>query len=166
MTSTHRFIEIIHKCGKQNYPIKKVFRRMLDVDLFLHAYGKLYPNKGSMTKGVEGDEGMDGMSLERIHSLIAELRNGTFRWKPSRRVYAPKGNGQRRPIGIPSWKDKLVQEVIRLSLEAYYEPQFSDLRHGFRPHRSCHTALEEVKKWSGTRWWIEGDIKGCFDLTS
>ena len=163
MTSTHRFIEIVHKCGKQNYPIKKVFRRMLDVDLFLHAYGKLYPNKGSMTKGVEGDEGMDGMSLKRIHSLIAELRDGTFRWKPSRRVYARKGDGQRRPIGIPIWKDKLIQEVIRLILEAYYEPQFSDLSHGFRPHRSCHTALEEVKKWSGTRWWIEGDIKGCLD---
>lgn len=163
MTSTHEFIEIVHRCGKQNYPIKKVFRRMLDVDLFLHAYGKLYSNKGSLTKGVEGDEGMDGMSLERIHSLIAELRNGTFRWKPSRRVYIPKGNGQQRPIGIPSWKDKLVQEVIRLILEAYYEPQFSDHSHGFRPHRSCHTALEEVQQWNGTRWWIEGDIKGCFD---
>jgi retron-type reverse transcriptase len=136
---------------------------MLDADLFLHAYGKLYSNNGSMTQGVDGDEGMDGMSLERIHSLIAELRDGTFHWKPSRRVYIPKGNGQKRPIGIPSWKDKLVQEVIRLILEAYYEPQFSDLSHGFRPNRSCHTALEEVMKWKGTRWWIEGDIKGCFD---
>jgi len=163
MTSTHKFIEIVHKCGTKNYPVKKVFRRMLDVDLFLHAYGKLYSNKGSMTKGVEGDEGMDGMSLARIHSLIAELRTGTFRWKPSRRIYIPKGNGQQRPIGIPGWKDKLVQEVIRLILEAYYEPQFSKSSHGFRPHLSCHTALEEVKKWSGTRWWIEGDIKGCFD---
>jgi group II intron reverse transcriptase/maturase len=163
MTSTHKFIEIVHRCGKQNYPIKKVFRRMLDVDLFLHAYGKLYSNKGSLTKGIEGDEGMDGMSLERIHSLITELRNGTFRWKPSRRVYIPKSNGQQRPIGIPSWKDKLVQEVIRLILEAYYEPQFSEHSHGFRPLRSCHTALEEVQRWRGTRWWIEGDIKGCFD---
>jgi group II intron reverse transcriptase/maturase len=163
MTSTHEFLEIVHKCGKRNYPIRKVFRRMLDVDLFLHAYGKLYSNKGSLTKGVEGDEGMDGMSLERIHSLITELRNGRFRWKPSRRVYIPKSNGQQRPIGIPSWKDKLVQEVIRLILEAYYEPQFSDHSHGFRPLRSCHTALEEVQRWRGTRWWIEGDIKGCFD---
>ena len=162
MTSTHRFIEIVHKCGKQNYPIMKVFRRMLDVDLFLHAYGKLYSNKGGMSKGVE-DEGMDKMSLERINSLITELREGTFNWKPSRRVYIPKGNGKKRPIGIPGWKDKLVQEVIRLILEAYYEPQFSDLSHGFRPLRSCHTALEEVTKWKGTRWWIEGDIKGCFD---
>lgn len=162
MTSSHRFIEIVHKCGTQNYPIKKVFRRMLDADLFLHAYGKLYSNAGSMTKGIE-DEGMDGMSLDKINSLITELREGKFKWKPVRRVYIPKNNGKKRPLGIPRWKDKLVQEVIRLILEAYYEPQFSDYSHGFRPNRSCHTALEEVKKWKATRWWIEGDIKGCFD---
>ena len=162
MTSTHKFIEIVHQCGKQKYPIKKVYRRMLDVDLFLHAYGKLYANAGSMTKGI-GDEGIDGMSLKRIEALIASLREGTFKWKPSRRVYIPKGGGKARPLGIPSWNDKLVQEVIRLILEAYYEPQFSPTSHGFRPQRSCHTALEEVKKWHGTRWWIEGDIKGCFE---
>lgn len=155
MTSTHKFIEIVHKCGRLNYPIKKVYRRMLDVDLFLHAHA------GSITNGYE-DKGIDGMSTKRIQSLIDSLRDGSFRWKPARSMHIPQKNGEKPPPGIPGWNDKLVQEVIRLILEAYYEPQFSTRSHGFRPQRSCHTALQEVQKWQGTKWWIEGDIKGCF----
>jgi group II intron reverse transcriptase/maturase len=65
---------------------------------------------------------------------------------------------------MPTWTDKVVQEVIRLILEAYYEPNFSNHSHGFRPVRGCHTALSDIKRtWTGTKWFIEGDIKGCFD---
>ena len=76
----------------------------------------------------------------------------------------PKANGKMRPLGIPSWSDKLLQEVMRSLMDAYYEPQFSPNSHGFRPERGCHTAIRDVFfVWKGTKWFIEGDIKGCFD---
>src|SRR5258708_8087788 len=163
MTSTHNFLDIVHACGQRKIPIRKVYRRMKDKALFLAAYGKLYANQGSLTKGIT-EETVDGMSMQRIDSLLKELEEGTFRWTPVRRVYIPKRNGKERPLGVPTWKDKLVQEVIRMILEAYYEPQFQDSSHGFRPNRGCHTALTTIRDtWSGTIWFIEGDIKGCFD---
>ncbi len=118
-------------------------------DLFINAYGKLYANRGAMTPGVDGKT-VDGFSLKKVEGLIQELKERTFRWTPVRRTYIPKGSGKRRPLGIPTWKDKVVQEVIRVILEAYYEPQFSDRSHGFRPNRSCHTALGDIKYWRGT----------------
>ena len=115
-----------------------------------------------MTPGVDG-ETADGMSLAKIGRVIDALRHERFRFQPARRVYIPKKNGTRRPLGMPPWSDKLVGEVIRLLLEAYYEPRFSDRSHGFRPGRGCHTALSEVAdKWTGTTWFIEGDISDCF----
>ncbi|GER90645.1 hypothetical protein KDW_48070 [Dictyobacter vulcani] len=116
-----------------------------------------------MTKGVT-NETPDGMSLEKIDTIINTLREEKYRWKPARRVYIPKKNGKRRPLGMPTWSDKLLQEVIRSILEAYFEPQFSPHSHGFRPDRGCHTALREIyQNWSGTTWFIEGDISACFD---
>jgi group II intron reverse transcriptase/maturase len=116
-----------------------------------------------MTPGVTG-ETVDGMSRAKIDALIADLRAERFRWTPVRRVEIPKRNGKMRPLGIPTWSDKLLQEVIRSLLDAYYEPQFSDSSHGFRPRRGCHTALTWIADtWAGTKWFIEGDIKGCFD---
>jgi group II intron reverse transcriptase/maturase len=115
-----------------------------------------------MTEGTMG-ETVEGMSLDKIETIIEALRDGTFQWKPVRRVYIPKKSGKMRPLGIPEWSDKLVQEVIRMLLNAYFEPQFSDHSHGFRPECGCHTALREVKKWVGTAWFIEGDISQCFD---
>ena len=103
------------------------------------------------------------MSLDKIETIIKALRDDTFQWRPARRVYIPKKNGKKRPLGLPDWSDKLVQEVIRLLLNAYYEPQFSNHSHGFRPERGCHTALREVKRWDGAAWFIEGDISKCFD---
>jgi group II intron reverse transcriptase/maturase len=115
-----------------------------------------------MTEGAT-EETAEGMSLDKIEMIIKALREEKFRWKPARRVYIPKKNGKLRPLGLPDWSDKLVQEVMRLLLNAYYEPQFSDRSHGFRPERGCHTALREIKKWDGTAWFIEGDISKCFD---
>ena len=116
-----------------------------------------------MTRGAT-EETVDAMSMERIQGIIELLRHERYRWTPVRRVLIPKGNGKLRPLGIPSWSDKLLQEVMRSLLNAYYEPQFSDNSHGFRPERGCHTALRDVYRfWTGTKWFIEGDIKGCFD---
>ena len=116
-----------------------------------------------MTRGTTADT-VDGMSLAKIDRLIDAMRYERFRWTPVRRVNIPKPNGKTRPLGIPTWTDKLLQEVIRMILEAYYEPQFSDRSHGFRPGRGCHTALSEVANtWTGTRWFVERDIKGCFE---
>ena len=115
-----------------------------------------------MTPGVDG-ETVDGMSLGKIGRIIDALRHERYRFQPVRRVYIPKKNGKTRPLGLPTWSDKLVGEVVRLLLEAYYEPQFSDRSHGFRPGRGCHTALREVADtWTGTTWFIEGDIADCF----
>jgi group II intron reverse transcriptase/maturase len=116
-----------------------------------------------MTPGIT-QETVDGMTMEKIQRIINELRTERFRWTPVRRIYIPKKNGKLRPLGIPTWRDKLLQEVIRTLLEAYYEPQFSSYSHGFRPGRGCHTALNEIViVWRGTRWFIEGDISQCFD---
>jgi len=104
------------------------------------------------------------MSLERIRKVIEELRDERFRFKPSRRTYREKKSGGKRPLGIPNFTDKLVQEALRLLLEAYYEPQFRTSSHGFRSGRGCHTALGAVKyRFKGAAWFIEGDIRGCFD---
>jgi retron-type reverse transcriptase len=116
-----------------------------------------------MTPGADG-ETVDGMSLAKIGRIIDALRHERYRFSPVKRIYIPKKNGKKRALGLPSWSDKLVSEVIRLLLEAYYEPTFSDRSHGFRPGRGCHTALREVEKtWTGTTWFIEGDIAQCFD---
>ncbi|MGV9386731.1 reverse transcriptase domain-containing protein [Nonomuraea sp. NPDC003707] len=130
--------------------------------MYLLAYGRLYSNHGAMTPGADG-ETVDGMSLAKIGRIIDALRHERYRVRPVKRTYIPKKNGKKRPLGLPSWSDKLVGEVVRLLLEAYYEPQFSDRSHGFRPGRGCHTALTEVANtWSGTTWFVEGDISDCF----
>src|SRR4051794_33312364 len=126
------------------------------------AYGRIYANGGAMTAGVDG-ETPDGMSLGIIKEIIGRLRAERYRFAPVRRVSIPKKNGARRPLGLPVWSDKLVGEVVRLLLEAYYEPRFSARSHGFRPGRGCHTALDEIAStWTGTTWFIEGDIADCF----
>lgn len=163
MTSTHGFLGILHKLGTEGKPVSKVFRRMLDKDLFIAAYTELSQNKGRLTPGING-ETIDGTTLEKLEDLIEAIRNKRFRWTPVKRVYIPKDNGQKRPLGISNWQDKVVQMVLKMVLESYYEPIFLDCSHGFRPQRGCHTALLTIRKhWQGTKWFIEGDIKGCFD---
>lgn len=155
-------LDVIGKRGARGLPVERLYRQMFNPQLFLMAYGKLYSNRGAMTPGATG-ETVDGMSLAKIGAIIGALRAERYRWQPVKRVYIPKKNGKKRPLGLPTWSDKLVAEVVRLLLEAYYEPRFSGRSHGFRPGRGCHTALSEVvETWKGTHWFIEGDISDCF----
>ena len=156
MTFAHKFLEIVHRLGSQGYEVRKVYRRIQDRELFLIAYGNLYANKGAMTAGVNPNDTVDGMSLDRIDDIIAKLKNSTYVWQPVKRIEIPKKNGKMRPLGIPTWSDKLLQEVIRMVLEAYYEPQFSNFSHGYRPNRGCHTALSHIyHNWKGTKWFYD-----------
>jgi len=158
--------ELIGKRGEKGLPLERVYRLLFNKDLYLEAYGKICRNKGAMTHGVT-DETPDGMSLDKIDAIIEALRYERYQWLPARRVYIPKKNGKKRPLGMPVWSDKLVQEVIRSLLEAYFEPQFSNHSHGFRPDRGCHTVLREIYHgWIGITWFIEGDISQCFDKLS
>lgn len=159
-------LNVIQDRGRRGLPLDDVYRQLYNPTLYLQAYGRIYHNDGAMTKGVTA-ETVDGMSMAKIQATIEALRFERYQWTPVRRTYIPKKNGKTRPLGIPTWSDKLLQEVMRSILEAYYEPQFSDRSHGFRPDRGCHTALTEVQRvWYGTKWFIEGDIKGCFDNIS
>jgi group II intron reverse transcriptase/maturase len=165
MLNAEDVLNVYRDRGNRGLHLEDVYRQLFKPALYLRAYGRIYRNNGAMTRGAT-TETVDGMSLEKIEQTIEALRFERYRWTPVRRVEIPKPKqpGKTRPLGIPTWSDKLLQEVTRSLLEAYYEPQFSDLSHGFRPERGCHTALTAISRnWKGTKWFIEGDIKGCFD---
>src|SRR5436190_16633223 len=157
-------LEIIRERGRRGLPLERVYRCLFNPDLYLLAYGKIYRNAGAMTPGATS-ETVDGMNLGKIEAIITALRQERYRWTPARRTYIEKkGTSKKRPLGLPTWSDKLLQEVLRLLLEAYYDLQFSDHSHGFRRGRGCHTALREVyRHWPGTAWFIEADIAQFFD---
>ena len=162
MQSAETVLSVLRERGRRGLPLEELYRQLFNPQLYLLAYGRIYANKGAMTPGASG-ETADGMSLGKIGRIIDALRHERYRFSPVKRVYIPKKSGQLRPLGLPPWSDKLVGEVVRLLLEAYYEPQFSDRSHGFRPRRGCHTALREVANtWTGTTWFIEGDVSDCF----
>jgi group II intron reverse transcriptase/maturase len=162
MQSAETVLDVLRERGRRGLPCDELYRQLFNPQLYLMAYGRIYSNDGAMTPGACG-ETADGMSEARIGRIIDALRHERYRFQPVKRVYIPKKNGKLRPLGLPSWPDKLVGEVVRLLLEAYYEPQFSGRSHGFRPGRGCHTALSEVViNWTGTTWFIEGDISDCF----
>lgn len=147
----------------QTYKFERLYRILFNEEMYHVAYQSIYAKPGNMTPGSDGST-VDGMSLSRIEKLIGALRDETYQPNPSRRTYIPKKNGKKRPLGIPAFDDKLIQEVIRMILTAIYEGQFEHCSHGFRPERSCHTALMQVKTtYRGVKWFIEGDIKGFFD---
>jgi group II intron reverse transcriptase/maturase len=163
MRNAETVLGVLRERGRRGLPVERLYRQMFNPQWYLLAYGKLYSNKGAMTPGVDS-ETVDGMTLGKIGRIIDALRHERYRFKPVKRVYRPKKNGKRRPLGLPTWADKLVGEVVRMLLQAYYEPTFSPRSHGFRPGRGCHTALREVAKtWKGTAWFVEGDIAQCFD---
>jgi len=162
MQSAETVLGVLRERGRRGLPCGELYRQMFNPQLYLLAYGRIYANKGAMTPGAT-QETVDGMSMGRIERIIDAMRHERYRFAPVRRVHIPKKNGKTRPLGLPTWSDKLVGEVVRLLLEAYYEPTFSDRSHGFRPGRGCHTALREVANtWTGTTWFIEGDIADCF----
>jgi group II intron reverse transcriptase/maturase len=162
MQNAETVLGVLRDRGRRGLPCDELYRQMFNPELYQHGYGRIYSNQGAMTPGACG-ETADGMSMAKIGSIIGALRAERFRFQPVKRVYIPKKSGKLRPLGLPSWSDKLVGEVVRLLLEAYYEPQFSGRSHGFRPGRGCHTALTEVAVgWSGTTWFVEGDISDCF----
>ena len=158
-------LEHLRECSAEhkNEEFTRLYRYLLREDVYIAAYQNLYANKGAMTNGIDHDTA-DGFGMEYVEELIEELRKGTYHAKPVRRTYIPKKNGKLRPLGIPSFRDKLLQDVIRMYLEAIYEPLFSEYSHGFRPRKSCHTAFAQIKKtFTGVPWIIEGDISHCFD---
>jgi group II intron reverse transcriptase/maturase len=153
---------VLRERGKRKLPCMQLYRQMFNKDLYLTAYGNIYSNQGAMTPGAS-EETADGMSEDKIEQIIGQMRQERYRFAPARRTYIPKKNGKLRPLGMPSWSDKLVGEVVRMLLEAYYDPQFSDNSHGFRRGRGCHTALRDISNtWTGTTWFIEGDVSDCF----
>ena len=163
MQRAEHILQAMRKLGEKRILLTRVYRCLYSEDLFLAAYDKIARNKGALTPGTENDTA-DGMSLKRIRNIIEQLRYERFRFRPVRRTRIPKKSGGSRPLGVPNFSEKLVQEAIRLLLEAYYEPRFRDSSHGFRPRRGCHTALARIQeKFTGTTWFIEGDIRGCFD---
>lgn len=162
MQNAEAVLDVLRERGRRGLPLDELYRQMFNPQLYLLAYGRIYANKGAMTPGAT-QETVDGMSMGRIERIIDAMRHERYRFSPVRRVYIPKKSGKLRPLGLPTWSDKLVGEVMRLLLEAYYEPTFSDRSHGFRPGRGCHTALQEVAyTWTGTAWFIEGDLADCF----
>lgn len=151
------------KATDANYHYQRLYRNLYNPEFYLLAYQRIQAKQGNMTAGADGKT-IDGMGMKRIENLIEKLRDYSYQPKPARRTYIPKANGKTRPLGIPSFDDKLVQEVVRLILESIYEPTFCNTSHGFRPKRSCHTALQHIKRnYTGVKWFVEGDIKGCFD---
>jgi group II intron reverse transcriptase/maturase len=163
MRNAETILDIIRERGRRKLPLEDIYRQLYNRDLYLRAYSRLYRNHGAMTPGAT-NETVDGMTLTKIEAIITTLREERYRWTPVRRTQIPKKSGKLRMLGLPTWSDKLLQEVIRSLLETYYEPQFSQHSHGFRTGRGCHSALEEITRhWRGVKWYVEGDISRCFD---
>lgn len=149
--------------NESSYKYERLYRILFNEQMFLVAYQRIHAKPGNMTPGTDRQT-EDGMSIDKVHALIDSLKSEVYSPKPARRVYIPKKSGKLRPLGIPTFADKLVQEVVRMVLEAIYEGYFEWTSHGFRPHKSCHTALKSLQNnFNGTKWFIEGDIKSFFD---
>ena len=156
---------LTEKASVKGYRFERLYRNLYNPEFYLLAYKNIATSPGSMTKGADGMS-IDQMSMARMNRIIKSLQDQSYQPHPARRTYIAKKNNpdKKRPLGIPSTDDKLVQEVVRMILEAIYEPTFSDRSHGFRPNRSCHTALSQIQhSFTGVCWMVEGDIKACFD---
>ena len=146
MQNATTVLKVIHSRGQRGLPLQRIYRQLLNPDLYQRAYARLYRNHGALTPGTT-PETVDGMSLATINRIIDAVRHERYYWQPARRVYiANRHSSKQRPLGLPPWSDKLLQEVMRSLLDAYYEPQFSRYSHGFRPGRGCHTALTAIQK--------------------
>src|SRR6266568_2098437 len=158
-----RRLEALGEISIQGKPLNGLFRLLENPIVWHEAYANIYANDGAITPGTNKTT-LDGFSEKRVMSIIARLKDGTYRFHPARRTYVPKKNGKKRPLGISSGDDKLVQEVVRIILERTYEPIFENSSHGFRPGRSPHTALEQIgNQWSAIKWIVDMDIRSYFD---
>jgi len=157
-----RRLEALSEISKHGKRMNGLVRLLENPILWHEAYANIYANKGAITPGVDNLT-LDGFSEERVTSIMMRLKNGTYRFHPVRRAYVPKQNGKQRPPGISSGDDKLVQEVVRIIVERIYEPVFENSSHGFRPHRSPHTALEQIgKEWTAVKWLVDMDLRDYF----
>ena len=162
-TTVSKRLDALGTISKQGKQINGLFRLLENHLLWYEAYANIYANIGAITPGVDGTT-LDGFSGARVTSIITNLKNGTYRFQPVRRAYVPKKNGKKRPLGISSGDDKLVQEVVRIILERIYEPLFDEHSHGFRPRRSPHTALEQIdQQWQAVKWMVDLDIRDYFN---
>lgn len=165
MTEACDALAILHEKNRTNpaWVNRGLYRLLYNPSLYVMAYERLKSKPGNMTHGIDGQT-LDGFSLETIQATIELMRTEQYQPTPVRRTYIPKAPGKWRPLGVPSPRDKVIQECVRLILEAMYEPIFSDHSHGFRPGRSCHTALESLRRnWVGTKWTLKIDIAECFE---
>ena len=171
MDESHKTLQRLERLRRLNadreWTNTNLYRLFYKEDLYIVAYERMKSAPGNLTPGSDRKT-IDGFSIKMIQQIIEEMRTEQFQFKPVRTVYIPKSNGKMRKLGIPSTRDKIVQEVLRLILECIYDsphgPFFSEASHGFRPNRSCHTALREARgKWPATNWYVEGDIQACFD---
>ena len=164
MRSPKIILENLQKHSKEiNYKYERLYRNLYNEDFYLQALQNIYSNKGAMTPGIDGLT-LDGYGKERIDKIIESIKNHSYQPKPVRRQYIKKKNGKMRPLGISSSDDKLVEEILKMILESIYDPTFSNYSHGFRPNRSCHSALLQLQhNFTGVKWFVEGDIKSYFD---
>ncbi|MXY82586.1 MAG: hypothetical protein F4Y91_11105, partial [Gemmatimonadetes bacterium] len=164
MQTAEILLDVIQKRGIEGKPLERLYRKLFNKGIYRLAYSRIYANQGALTPGIVETDTLDGMSEERMDKIIKKVKTGNYRWNPVRRTHIPKPKGGKRPLGIPSGEDKLLQAALKILIETYYEPQFSERSHGFRPNRGCHTALNQInQKHRDVSWFIEGDIKGCFD---
>lgn len=158
-------LEHLNKLAKEDHTrrFNRLYRLLRQEQFLLLAKQRIANNKGANTPGVDGQV-MDDITPDHITDLSQELATDTYQPQPVRRSYISKRNGQRRPLGIPAGRDKIVQTGAALILEALYEPLFRSCSHGFRPGRSPITALRQVGTAyrAGVTWTIEGDIADCF----
>lgn len=160
----YRLIDQANGYNKRAGALKlPIYQNLCNPCILLIAYSTL---KGKKASGVD-DVPTENVTLASILSLSLELRNKKYAPNPTKRVFIPKANGKMRPLGIPSTKDKVVQKALLIVLEPLFENVFLDSSHGFRPKRSCHSALKSIYyKWRGIKWFIEGDFVSCFDRIS
>lgn len=141
---------------------RDIFRILYKDDIWIAAYENLKRNKGALTPG-STTETMDGMSLERLKRLKDKVCNESYKFNPVKLTSIPAGPGKRRPLGLPTANDKIVQEVMRIIFEAIYEPKFSKLSFGFRKGKGCHDALQHVEmRFRWVDYVIEGDIQQAY----
>lgn len=166
MSDVQRELEHIHKLAAANpeYRFDKLYKLVGKVEMLTLAWETIRGNKGSRTPGVDG-ETRDDINPETLLKLSSGLKSGEYIANYLRGKQIPKKNGKMRQLGIPTLRDRIVQKAVAMVLEAIYETDFRPCSHGFRPNRSCISALRHVaySYKAGADWIIEGDIKSCFD---